>query len=203
MSEEMKPYIVEDKSQKIQDIIEATEETFGSQNNNLSLGEAKRIELIRKMKQDTDKHEYMIMFNVLMIALAVVSLVHFVYFGTVFSLLSVAFCLIYFVYIRKRLTLATLKLTDYKNNFDKYLWEGFYLKEMRYSAVKLAYLIFFPLLIVFISDLFSGSDERISLWMGICIAAVISSIGWLIYFSDDKNALESIESELKSLEFLG
>jgi hypothetical protein len=142
------------------------------------------------------------MFNTLMIALSVVSIIHFVFFGTIFSLICVIGCLMYFVYIRKRLTVATLNLTAYKNNFDKYLWEGFYLKEMRYSAVKLAYFLFFPLLIVFITDLFSGNEERITLWVGILVAAVISSIGWLIFFSDDKEALESIESELKSLEYL-
>ena len=93
-------------------------------------------------------------------------------------------------------------LTEYKNNFDKYLWEGFYLKEMRYSAVKLAYLVFFPLFIVFLTDLFNGADGRISFWMGLAVAAVISTIGWFIFFSDDKDTLESIESELKSLEYL-
>lgn len=201
MSEEMKPFIIEDKTQKLQDIIDQTEKDFNFEKS-ISLGEAKRIELIRKMKQDTDKKEYMVMFNTLMIALAVVSILHFVFFGTIFSLLCVAVCLMYFVYIRKRLTVATLNLTAYKNNFDKYLWEGYYLKEMRYSAVKLAYFLFFPLLIVFITDLFSGNEERITLWVGLLVAAVISSIGWLIFFSDDKDALESIESELKSLEYL-
>ena len=201
MAEDMKPYIVEDKTQHIQDIISQTESSF-HQRTNISLGESKRIELINKMKQDTDKQEYMVMFNVLMIALAVVSIIHFVFFGTIFSLVCLLSCLVYFVYIRKRLTSATLMLTEYKNNFDKYLWEGFYLKEMRYSAVKLAYLVFFPLFIVFLTDLFNGADGRISLWMGLAVAAVISTIGWFIFFSDDKDTLESIESELKSLEYL-
>jgi hypothetical protein len=142
MSEDMKPYIVEDKTKMLQEMV-ASFDTESDIPNNISLGEAKRIELIRKMKQDTDKKEYMIMFNVLMIALAVVSVVHFVMYGSIFSLISMLVCLIYFVYIRKKLTTATLLLSEYKNNFDKYLWEGFYLKEMRYSAVKLAYFIFF------------------------------------------------------------
>jgi hypothetical protein len=38
--------------------------------------------------------------------------------------------------------------------------------------------------------------------MGLAVAAVISTIGWFIFFSDDKDTLESIESELKSLEYL-
>jgi hypothetical protein len=201
MSEDMKPYIVEDKTKMLQDMV-ASFDTESDIPNNISLGEAKRIELIRKMKQDTDKKEYMIMFNVLMIALAVVSVVHFVMYGSIFSLISMLVCLIYFVYIRKKLTTATLLLSEYKNNFDKYLWEGFYLKEMRYSAVKLAYFIFFPLLLVFLTDLLRGYDGRISIWTGLTVAVVISSAGWLIFFADDKDALESIESELKSLEYL-
>ncbi|HQV96429.1 MAG: hypothetical protein IPG48_15870 [Saprospiraceae bacterium] len=200
MADDMTPYIRENKSQKIQDIVTETENAFQHEGN-ITLGESKRIELIRKMKQDTDKREYMMMFNALMIGLTIVSTAHFVVFGSIFALVSILLCLVYFVYIRKRLTMATLNLTEHKNNFDRYLWEGFYLKEMRYSAVKLAYFIFFPLLLVFTTDLIS--DERITFWLGILIAAAISSIGWLIFFSDDKNVLESIESELKSLEFLG
>ncbi|HRG39810.1 MAG TPA: hypothetical protein PLC27_00340 [Saprospiraceae bacterium] len=200
MADDMTPYIRENKSQKIQDIVTETENAFQHEGN-ITLGESKRIELIRKMKQDTDKREYMMMFNALMIGLTIISTAHFVVFGSIFALVSILLCLVYFVYIRKRLTTATLNLTEHKNNFDRYLWEGFYLKEMRYSAVKLAYFIFFPLLLVFTTDLIS--DERITFWLGILIAAAISSIGWLIFFSDDKNVLESIESELKSLEFLG
>lgn len=52
------------------------------------------------------------------------------------------------------------------------------------------------------TDIFRDTDERISLWMGIIVAFVISSLGWLIYFADDKEVLEDIESELKSLEYL-
>jgi hypothetical protein len=54
MSEEMKPVIIEDKTQKLQDIIDQTEKDFNFEKS-ISLGEAKRIELIRKMKQDTYK----------------------------------------------------------------------------------------------------------------------------------------------------
>ena len=128
--------------------------------------------------------------------------IHFFIYKSVFTLIGVVIGLVYYLFTRQKLKLATYQLAEHKNNFDKYLWEGYYLKEMRYSAVKLAYFLFFPLLIVFITDLFSGNEERITLWVDLLVAAVISSIGWLIFFSDDKEALESIESELKSLEYL-
>ncbi len=201
MSEEMKPVFIEDKTKKILDIIRETEAAFKNEPQ-LSLGEMKRIELIRRMKEDTDKIEYMIMFNVLMIALTVVAVIHFVLFGKIFSLICVVLGLAYFIYIRKKLTFYTVSLSNYKDNFDKYLWEGFHLKEMRYSAVKLAYLIFFPLFVVFIADCFRSEHERLSIWLAISIAAIISGIAWMIYFSDDKETLQNIESELKSLEYL-
>jgi putative effector of murein hydrolase LrgA (UPF0299 family) len=201
MSEVSKPVIIEEKTAKIMNIISETDQQFGQQINPTP-GEVKRIELIRKMKQDTDKKEYMIMFNCLMIGLSVVSLVHFALYGTIISLVCVMFCLIYFVFIRKRLTSATLQLAEYKNNFDRYLWEGFYLKEMRYSAVKLAYFIFFPFFVVFLVDLIRWDEKNTIMWMSILIAAMLSTLAWWIYFRDDRDALESIESELKSLKYM-
>ncbi|MGB4957974.1 MAG: hypothetical protein WBO36_00795, partial [Saprospiraceae bacterium] len=134
MSEEISPVWREQKSQRLQDIVFAAERSQTTEVK-ISAGEAKRIELIRKMKNDTDKQEYMIMFNGLMIALSISALCHFIFYGSNFSMFCFVVSLVYFFYIRKRLTSATLQLMEYKNNFDKYLWEGFYLKEMRYSAV--------------------------------------------------------------------
>jgi hypothetical protein len=108
-------------------------------------------------------------------------LIHFVVFGKIFALVSVVLGLAYFVFIRKKLTHFTLNLSNYKDNFDRYLWEGFHLKEMRYSAVKLAYFIFFPLFVVFVSDFFRTDDERLATWLAIMIAAIISGIAWMIY----------------------
>jgi hypothetical protein len=204
MSEESKPVIIENKSKYILDIVAETQKQFeaGSVEHKITPGEAKRIELIRKMKQDTDKKEYMIMFNALMIGLSVVSLIHTIYFGSIYSLICLMLCLVYFVFIRKKLTVATLQLALYKNNFDKYLWEGFYLKEMRYAAVKLGYFIFFPFLAVFLGDLLLRNNYSLNIWTSILIAGLISTIGWLIFFRDDKEALYSIESDLKSLEYI-
>ena len=201
MSEDIKPVVIEDKTQRLRDIIEETEKHFNHEVK-ISPGEAKRIELIRKMKQDTDKQEYMIMFHVLMLVSTISAFLHFVFFNTYFSLVCVVAGIAYFIFIRQRLKSATILLTEHKNNFDKYLWEGFYLKEMRYSAVKLAYFIFFPLFVVFLTDVVSGADGHLSLWLSMPIAFVFSSIAWLIYFSDDKALYESLESDLKSLQYL-
>jgi len=201
MSEDIKPVVIEDKTQRLRDIIEETEKHFNHEVK-ISPGEAKRIELIRKMKQDTDKQEYMIMFHVLMLVSTISAFLHFVFFNTYFSLVCVVAGIAYFIFILQRLKSATILLTEHKNNFDKYLWEGFYLKEMRYSAVKLAYFIYFPLFVVFLTDIVSGVDGRLSLWLSVPVAFVFSSIAWLIYFSDDKALYESLESDLKSLQYL-
>lgn len=202
MSEDHSPFIREDKTHRIQQIIEEHDAPFTPKKPTLSPGEAKRIELIRKMKEDTDKKEYVIMFNALMITFSVVSLYHFIRFGTILSLVCILLGLGYFIFIRKRLTAETLKLTEYKNQFDKYLWEGFHLKEMRYTAVKLAYILFFPMMMVFISDIITGSNQQFSFWIALGVAVVISTIGWLIFFADDQSALKNIETDLKSLEYL-
>mgnify|MGYP007060376796 CR=1 FL=1 len=201
MSEDVKPVIIEEKTQRLREIIEETEKQFNHEVK-ITPGEAKRIDLIRKMKQDTDKQEYMIMFNVLMLASTIASLVHFILFSKIFSLVCVLLGITYFIFIRQRLKSATILLAEHKNNFDKYLWEGFFLKEMRYSAVKLAYFIFFPLLLVFFTDLFSGKSELLSLWMTLPVAFFISTVAWLFFFSDDKAMFESLESDLKSLQYL-
>ena len=53
MSEDSKPVIFEAKTARLMDIISETEKQFGNQISPTP-GEVKRLELIRKMKQDTD-----------------------------------------------------------------------------------------------------------------------------------------------------
>jgi hypothetical protein len=197
----MKPVITEEATQRLRNIIEETERSF---NNEISItpGEAKRIELIRRMKEDTDKHDYMIMLNVLIGVLCLSALVHYFYFGSFLSLIAFVSGLMYFLFIRFRLKTVTQKLIEYKHDFDKYLWEGYYLKEMRFSALKLAFIIFYPLVIILISDLVSGEYNTLPTWLSIVIAIGISTVGWLIYFNDDKSVLDTIEDDLNSLQYL-
>jgi len=201
MSEYSTPMGMVENSSRILEIIKETESQF---NNEIKVtpGEAKRIELIRKMKQDTDKTEYMVMFNVLLVGVSLISIAHFAWFGIYGSLISLVFSIAYFVFVRRKLTWTTLQLMEYKDNFDKYLWEGYYLKEMRFTAVKLAYYIFFPLLMIFLIDIIHGQGGIISWWVAILVTSIISTIAWTIFFHADKDALESIESDLNSLKYL-
>ncbi len=197
----MKPVITEDATQKLRDLIDATEKEFNHELR-ITPGEAKRIELIRRMKEDTDKKEYMIMFNGLIIGLVLTGIVHFLIYWSVFTLVGLVIALVYYLLTRQKLKQATYQLVEHKNNFDKYLWEGYHLKEMRYSAVKLAYFLFFPLLVIFFTDIMITRADGFSIWISLCVAAFISAIGWFIFFTDDKNMLETIESDLNSLQYL-
>lgn len=197
----MKPVITEDATQKLRDLIDATEKEFNHELR-ITPGEAKRIELIRRMKEDTDKKEYMIMFNGLIICLVLTGIVHFLIYWSVFTLVGLVIALVYYLLTRQKLKQATYQLAEHKNNFDKYLWEGYHLKEMRYSAVKLAYFLFFPLLVIFFTDIMITRADGFSIWISLCVAAFISAIGWFIFFTDDKNMLETIESDLNSLQYL-
>ena len=201
MSEQEKPYIIEDKTKVLREIMDQVDATLAP-GVNITVGEAKRIELIRKMKQDKDKQEYIMMLNGLAIATGIISILHLLFSPAWWPLIIAAVTLAYIFFVRRRLTTATQALVQWKNDFDRYLWEGFYLKEMRFSATKLAFILFFPWLVIMITNILHGGNSVTALWISAIIAYAISTIAWYIFFSDDSAGLESIESELKSLEYL-
>ena len=202
MSQDSNPYVREFKTQRLQDIVTQFEHEDDITTAALSLADAKRVELMKKMKEDTDKKEYMIMLNAIVILAAVVLLTHFIIFNQLMAIVCMLIILAFFVFVRRRLTMVTLQLPAYKSDFDKYLWEGFHLKEMRYSAVKLSYLVFFPLIVVFGWDIVMGYSSLNGLWSNFLIALAISTMGWLVFFYDDKTILEGIEVDLKALEYM-
>jgi hypothetical protein len=197
----MKPYSSEEHGKSVMDIINENDPTPAT-SINLTPGETKRIELIRKMKSDTDKIEYMIMLNALMIILILTSIWHFMAYRSWFSIGAMGIGVIYFYVTRVKLRSATLKLSDFKNDFDKYLWEGFHLKEMRHSAIKLAYLMFFPLVCILVTDLLAGFTLELPMIHKLLAALSVSTIGWLFFFEQDKSDLKSIETDLKALAYL-
>jgi hypothetical protein len=198
----MKPYMTDYNQKSVIDIINEHDTESKPDQAYMSPGEAKRIELIRKMKTDTDKIEYMIMLNVLMGTLVVTSIWHFMTYRSWLSIISMGLGVVYFFATRVKLRGATLQLSSFKNDFDRYLWEGFHLKEMRHSAVKLAYILFFPLVCVLLMDVVAGYSMEIPFINKILAALTVSTIGWLIFFNDDKTGLEAIETDLKALSYL-
>jgi len=201
MAEDHKPYVIENKTKVLREIMDQVDATLAP-GFSITVGEAKRIELIRKMKQDKDKQEYLMMLNGLAIAVVCTGTLHLLFAFTWWPLIIAFITLAYVFFVRRRLTTATQALTQWKNDFDRYLWEGFYLKEMRFSATKLAFILFFPWLVIMLTDVLHGGKSVTPLWVSALIAYAISTLAWYLFFSDDSAGLESIESELKSLEYL-
>jgi hypothetical protein len=200
----MKPYMEDNEHKSIMDIINESDPAnqVPSADKPMTPGEAKRIELIRKMKTDTDKIEYMIMLNALMLSMLLISTWHFITYRSWVDIIMMVTAVLYFAYTRLKLRNATLKLIEYKNNFDLYLWEGFHLKEMRHSAVKLGYMVFFPMICVLLVDVLSGVTFELPLYAKIGVALIFSTIGWFTFFGDDQRSLEAIETDLKALAYM-
>ncbi|HRO07493.1 MAG TPA: hypothetical protein PK611_04505 [Saprospiraceae bacterium] len=202
MSEDINPYVRELKTQRLQEILDQFENNTSTETPEMTLAESKRVELMRKMREDTDKKEYMIMLNAIVILAAIVMLTHYIVFMHLLSILLLIVILTFFVFVRRKLTIATLALSSFKNDFDQYLWEGFHLKEMRYAAVKLTFLIFFPVITVFLWDIVMVQNSLNGIWTNFIVALAVSTMGWIIFFHDDKTVLEGIEVDLKALEYM-
>lgn len=202
MSEDITPYVKELKTQRLQEILEQFENNPTSETPVMTLAESKRVELMRKMREDTDKMEYMIMLNALVILSAVVMLTHYIVFMHLLAIMLLIVILTFFLFVRRKLTIATLALSTYKHDFDHYLWEGYHLKEMRYAAVKLSFLIFFPIITVFLWDIVMGQNSLNGIWTNFIVALAVSTMGWIVFFHDDKTILDGIEVDLKALEYM-
>jgi len=120
MAEDIKPMIVEDATARLQQIIDETEKQFDHKVK-ITPGEAKRIELIRKMKEDTDKKEYMVMLNLLIGTVVLLGILHTLFLKSWLGIGCLVFAIIYLGLTRKRLRDLTNHLATYKNDFDKYL----------------------------------------------------------------------------------
>jgi hypothetical protein len=200
MAENMKPVEPVFKTDKLFEIVNKASSSRSSSGHS-ELAMMKRTELLSKMKSEKDKRDYMILFNILMTVVIVSSFVFFLKFYHIAGAFLFILALIYFIFIRRRLTQATLSLTRIERDSDEFLWEGYYLKEMRFSAVKLAYFLFFPAILIFGSYVLMYENVEY-FWTNTLLAYVISSIAWLVYFFDDQTVLDQLESELNTLKYL-
>lgn len=165
------------------------------------LASMKRQELLLKMKSESDKRDYMVIFNILMGAVIISAFVFFISFHHVAGAAVLVVGLLYFVFIRRRLTQVTVHLSSMDRSGDDFLWEGFYLKEMRYNAVKLAYFVFFPIIPLFMGYV-TLNESVYYFWTNTLVAYSISSLAWLVYFFDDQMMLDQLEAELNTLKYL-
>ena len=173
-----------------------------TQSSTLTAGELKRIELMRAMKSDTDKVEYVLMLQFLVGIMLLLGVWYIFTTGNYLAILPIILGIGYTLFVKSRLRDYAHRLQEFKHNFDQYLLEGYSLKEMRYNAVKLGYLVFFPFIAYFLVVNFLNGDNYVPWWVGLIVALAISTIGWLWFFKDDADKLRSLESDINSLQYL-
>lgn len=197
----MKPVYKEDATKAIQDIMANME------NKNIAAGQSwimdRKQELIQKMKEDTDNKEYPIMFNALIIMLISVCIYHIFINGMVVLVALMLLGIVYYIFVQKKLKNAILKLRDDQRNIDDYMMDGYMIKDSRFTAVKFAFLTFFPFICYLALRILEDSTNTLPVWQNLLIAFGISSVAWFIFFSDDQSNLESLESEINGLIALG
>ncbi len=200
MAEDMKPVEHEFKTQKLIDIVNKYSHEEESPNK-VSLKNMKIKELVDKMKAEKDKRDFMLLFNILMISIIVLSIISIVLVFSVLDIVVLILGLGYFIFVRRRLTQETLGLSNIKTDEEAYLWSGYQLKELRFTAVKFAYMLFFPLLMLLLATIIF-EEARSYLLTNYLIALGLSTLAWFFFFMDDQQVLESIESELNTLPYL-
>lgn len=198
MSDQEKPYMKESHSHIPQEWLTSD----GQPVSGLSVAQQKRLELITKMTQDKDPVEYMRIFTAFTLFVLIISAVHLIFSFSVISLIVLVICAIYYLFVRKRLASDTIRLKQITQDFDKYLWDGFHLKEMRQSAVKLAVYALFPFTMVFLAEVFLPIPPNAPVWLFYAASIMISTVVWWVYYNEDTDNLERLESDLKALQYL-
>jgi Ca2+/Na+ antiporter len=192
----MNPVYREDATKGIQDLIADSEHQHTSHSEQWI--EERKKQLILKMKEDTDNKEYPIMLNGLIIVLAVMSLIHIINGIFLFAIVLVA-GIAYYVYTTKKLKKAIFQLQEHQNNIDQYMYDGYLIKDTRFTAVKFAFLLFFPIICYMGFRLIEDTSYTLPVWQYVITAVTISSVAWFMFFSDDQAYLEQLDSEIKGL----
>ncbi|MFZ1703910.1 MAG: hypothetical protein WAT79_06160 [Saprospiraceae bacterium] len=196
----MKPIYQEDATKSIQDIILNMEKSKNAPSN--SWIEERKKELIQKMKEDTDNKEYPIMLNALMFVL-VLSCLYNIFFNEMYFLTIVLLlAMVYYAFVLYKLKNAIIQLQEDKKDIDEYMLDGYLIKDTRFTAVKFAYLLFFPIICFLAFKFVEDLSSTLPLWQYFVPALVISSVAWFMFFSDDQEYLDNLESEIKGLKSL-
>jgi len=198
MSSEEKPYTTVERSH----IPEEWLTSDGQPVNGLTVAQRKRLELITRMTQDRDPVEYMRIFTFLTVWVLCCGLAKAVFSLSIAAIVLIVASIAYFLFVRKRLASDTIRLQQNTSDFDRYLWEGFQLKEMRQSAVKLGLYLFLPISMVFLGDLLFSVSTDAPAWLFYLGAYSINLIVWWFFFQEDAEHLESLSSDLNALQYL-
>jgi len=193
----MKPMYTEDATKKLREIIEQTEASF--LHSDISALEQKKIDLVKKMKEDTENKEYPIMFKVLIGTLIILGLILVIAQQVYWMLIPMLIGLGYYFFVKIRLKREIEKLPIYQNNINQYIYEGYLIKDMRFTAVKFGFMLFFPFICFVLGMMLENKENTLPIWQALIVAYVLSTIAWFIFFKDDEAQLTSLDQEIKSL----
>lgn len=193
----MKPVYSEDATKPIIDIIESMEKE--KLNSGQSWILERKLELIQKMKEDTDNREYPIMFYMIIGFVLALSAYHVIFNQSYYLIAMIVVALGYYFFVSRKLKKAILKLQADKEDIDDYMHDGYFIKDIRLAAVKLAYLLFFPVICFLAYRMIEDTSQTLPLWQYFVPAVIISSLAWFMFFSDDQGHLDALELEMKGL----
>ncbi|MBK8079709.1 MAG: hypothetical protein IPK25_05145 [Saprospiraceae bacterium] len=193
----MNPVYREDATESIQNIL-ANMENQKKDSSTSWIMDRKR-ELVEKMKEDTDNKEYPVMLNALLILLLFSCLYH-IFFNEMYYLSIVMLVALgFYIFVLNKLKNAILKLQDGEKSIDQYMNDGYLIKDTRFTAVKFAFLIFFPIICFLLYRIVEDTTYSLPWWQYLTSAIIISSVAWLMFFSDDQVYLDNLEREIKGL----
>jgi hypothetical protein len=193
----MKPVYREDATQSVQDILFKIENQKKDSSTSWVLERKK--ELVEKMKEDTDNKEYPVMLNALMILLLFSCLYHIFINEMYYLTIVMAVAMAFYIFVLNKLKNAILKLQESEKSIDQYMQDGYLIKDTRFTAVKLAFLIFFPVICFLLYRIVEDTSYSLPLWQYLITALIISSVAWFMFFSDDQAHLDSLDSEIRGL----
>jgi|SRR5690606_27988887 len=193
----MKPVYSEDLTKPISDIIDSMEKE--KLNSGQSWIYERKMELIQKMKEDTDNKEYPIMFYMVIGFVLALSFYHLIFHQSYYVIAIILFAVSYYFFVSRKLRRAILRLQADKEDLDDYMHDGYFIKDIRLAAVKFAYLVFFPVICFLSYRIIEDTSQLLPLWQYAAPAVIISTLAWFMFFSDDQGHLDALELEMKGL----
>lgn len=192
----------------IQKLNEAKQEVGAKMN---SKGITNKIDsLYNEVKSIGDKNESTNLILLLAIPLFVVCLYQFYYYGMGIRFAIFVTLFLYLVMYRTKLQGVVKKAQEIPHDTDDhdpqslltrvdYLENGLDIKKTRITLTRNFYVLFFPLLMMSLGEMFSGPFTDVQYWVMLAIAFVIGGGFWYKYFDEDLQEIEFTRDDLSDI----
>ena len=192
------PVVTEDKTAGIQRIVFEFHPELEEQGK-ITDSDYKKADLLRRMRNDEDMHAYPLLMSLLLLLLTVSSLAAFWLSRSMTTIILGISGITGILLLRFRLKEETKKLILFKDDFERYVWEGLKLKNKRQIYIQTLYLLFFPFVLVLFAVSFGFVEISFQYWLEILLAYGLSSMIWTYVFLDDRNLIKQWKKELIAL----